>query len=160
MTHTFPSVFVSLAFFDCSATSSSDSNSICIIFRVHQVFILRSSPFSILASLSDSPYTFNLSLLVTWSDFSKVLFFLSSCLPEFLLESHTFSMRSSFPSGIFMMYTKFFAEVSWVVSVDTSSSAPNCKLSTGMFKWVPIFVVCLVCVLSSISSALSFVASY
>ena len=50
-----PSAFTSLAFFSCSAMSSSVLNSICKIFHIFMVFVFRSLPFPGLSSLPDSP---------------------------------------------------------------------------------------------------------
>ena len=62
-------------------------------------------------------------------DFSKGLVlavsFLSSFSLEFLPSFHASLIVPLISSWIFVMYTNFFTEVSWVVSVDASSSTPN-----------------------------------
>ena len=51
------------------------------------------------------------------------------------------------------MYTKFFTEVSFVVSVDASPSTPNLSSSTRIIRQFPVYTVLLTC---SSSSFLSF----
>ena len=66
-------------------------------------------------------------------------------LPSFWV-SFVISLLSSW---IFMMYTKFFTKVSWVVSVDASLSTPNLISLTGILSQVPIYTVLLTCSSSS-----------
>ena len=65
LTQTFPSAFASLEFFACSSTSSLDSNSICIIFRIRQLFFFRflASPHSRLYQILRKYLTYHYWLL-------------------------------------------------------------------------------------------------
>ena len=78
-------------------------------------------------------------------DFSKGLVFtvgfLSPCSLGFLPSFHASFIVPSFPSWIFMIYTKFLPEVSWVASVDASLSTPNLSSSTGIFSRFPVYSV-------------------
>ena len=75
-------------------------------------------------------------------DFSKGLVlavgFLSSFSLEFLPSFHESLIVPLVSSWIFMMYTNNFTKVSWVASVDASSSTPNLSPSTGIFSWFPV----------------------
>ena len=90
-------------------------------------------------------------------DFSKGLVFavgfLSSCLLGFLSSFHASIIVPCFSSWMFVIYTKFFTKVSWVASVDASSSTPNLSSSTGIFSQFPVYPVLWMCSLSSISSS-------
>ena len=79
--------------------------------------------------------------------------FLSSCLLGFLPLFHAFLVILSLSPWIFVMYTKFFTEVSWVASVNASSSTPNLSSSTGVFSQFPVYTVLSAC------SSLSFLSS-
>ena len=61
---------------------------------------------------------------------------------------------------IFVMYTKYFTDVSWVASVNVSSSTPNLSSLTGILSQFPICTVLSICSSSSISSSLSFLSSF
>ena len=74
-------------------------------------------------------------------DFSEGLVltvgFLSSFSLEFLPSFHESLIVPLISSWIFVMYTNFFTEVSWVASVDASSSTPNLSSLTGIFSHFP-----------------------
>ena len=89
-------------------------------------------------------------------DFSKGLVlavgFLSSCSLEFLPSLHASFVIPLLSSWIFVMYTKFFTDVSWVMSVDALSSTPNLSSLTRIFSQFPIYTVLSTCSSSSFSS--------
>ena len=89
--------------------------------------------------------------------------FLLSCSLGFLPSFHAYFIIPCLSSWIFVMYTKLFTDVSWVASVDASSSTPNLSSFTGIFSQFPVNTVLSICSLSSISlscfSLSSFISS-
>ena len=90
-------------------------------------------------------------------DFSKGLVltvgFLSSCSLGFLPSFHMSFVIPFLSSLIFVIYNKFFTEVSWVASVDASSCTPHLSSLTGIFSQFPIYTVLLTCSSSSFLSS-------
>ena len=90
-------------------------------------------------------------------DFSKGLVlavgFLSSSSLGFLPSFCASFVIPLLSSWIFVIYAKFFTEVSWVASVNASSSTPNLSSLTGIFSQFPVYTVLPTCSLSSFSSS-------